>query len=194
MPRVVDHEQRRAELSLAVWQVVGERGLDGLTLRAVAEAGGCTTGRVAHYFADKEALLAHARDIMHRRMTERIEALPVGVGPRERLRAVLLEGLPLDAERLLLTTVWAYFLIAAHSSAVLRAEHDRRHASWIERLTGLLRAAYPRPPADLDLRVRGLVALLDGLAVYAVTTPHTYPPELLVRTLDNHLDLLGVMP
>ena len=66
MPRQVDHDERRQELSTAVWRVVSERGLDGLTLRSVAAAAGCTTGLVAHYFADKNALLTHARDVMDR--------------------------------------------------------------------------------------------------------------------------------
>lgn len=190
MPRLVDHDERREQLSAAVWQVVSEHGLDGLTLRAVGDAAGCTTGRVAHYFRDKNALLTHARDVMHRRMAARIDALGDFDSPRERLRAVLREGVPLDEERRLNSTIWAYFLMAARTDPVLLAEHVVRHESWIRRLTGLLRDAYAVPPDDLELRARNLVALLEGLALCGVATPDLYPPDLLVRAVDNHLDLL----
>jgi AcrR family transcriptional regulator len=194
VPKQVDHDQRRRELSSAVWQVVSEHGLDGLTLREVATAAGCTTGRVAHYFQHKNALLTHARDVMHRRMAARIDALPEQPDARTRLRAVVLEGLPLDADRRLGSTVWAHFLLAARTDTALLAEHTVRHESWVRRLTGLLRDAYTEMsvtvPADLDLRVRGLVACIDGLALCAVATPDSYPPDLLERVLDTQLDLL----
>jgi TetR/AcrR family transcriptional repressor of bet genes len=194
MPRQVDHDQRREEMSLAVWQVVSEHGLDGLTLRAVATAAGCTTGRVAHYFQHKNALLTHARDVMHRRMAARIDALPEQPDARTRLRAVVLQGLPLDPDRRLGSTVWAHFLLAARTDPALLAEHTVRHESWVRRLTGLLRDAYAETsgpvPFDLDLRVRGLVACIDGLALCAVATPDSYPPDLVERVVDTQLALL----
>jgi TetR/AcrR family transcriptional regulator, transcriptional repressor of bet genes len=194
VPRQVDHDQRRRELSGAVWQIVSERGLDGLTLRAVAAAAGCTTGRVAHYFADKNALLTHARDVMHRRMAARIDALPEQPDARARLRAVVLEGLPLDADRALGSTVWAHFLLAARTDPALRVEHTVRHERWVRRLTGLTGAVYAdakrSAPPDLDRRVRALIACLDGLALSAVATPESYPPELVEQIIDTQLDLM----
>lgn len=197
MPRQVDHDERRQELSLAVWRVVSEHGLDGLTLRSVAAAAGCTTGLVAHYFKDKQALLTHARDVMHRRMAARIDALPPQPDARARLRAVLLEGLPLDEDRMLGSAVWAHFLLAARTDPLLREEHTLRHERWVARITGLLREAYASTgaggdgvPRDLDAVVRCLIACLDGLALSAVATPDAYPPDLVVRVIDVQLDLL----
>lgn len=194
MPRQVDHDQRREELSRAVWEVVGAHGLDGLTLRTVAAAARCTTGRVAHYFENKNALLIHARDVMHRRMAARIDELPEHDDPRRHLRSVLLEGLPLDEDRRLGSTVWAYFLLAARTDPELRRQHDVRHQSWLTRVTGLLRQAYQSDgglvPRDLERRVRGLVAVVDGLSLSAVATPEMYPPDLIVAVLDTHLSLL----
>lgn len=196
MPRQVDHDQRRGELSRAVWAVVGERGLDGLTLRSVAAAAGCTTGRVAHYFKDKNALLTHARDVMHRRMAARIDALPAQPDARARLRAVALEGLPLDQDRALGSTVWAHFLLAARTDPELREQHAVRHESWVRRLTGLLGDVYaedgrPAPP-DLELRARSLAMGIDGLALHAVATPEAYPAETVTRLVDTQLK--GVLP
>ncbi|MEJ3749869.1 TetR/AcrR family transcriptional regulator [Actinomycetes bacterium KLBMP 9797] len=196
MPRQVDHDQRRGELSRAVWRLVGERGLDGLTLRSVAAAAGCTTGRVAHYFRDKNALLSHARDVMHRRMAARIDELPAQPDARARLRAVVQQGLPLDPDRALDATVWAHFLLAARTDPELRAQHTVRHESWVRRLTGLLGEVYAgegRPaPSDLELRARSLAMGIDGLALHAVATPESYPAEVVTRLVDTQLE--GVLP
>ncbi|MET7860375.1 TetR/AcrR family transcriptional regulator [Streptomyces sp. NPDC005318] len=192
MPRQVDHARRREEISRAVWQVVRERGLDGLTLRAVAAAAGCTTGMVTHYFSGKSALLAHVRSDMHCRMAARIEALPAQPTPRETLYAVAEQALPLDDERQLEAVVWSHFQLSTRTDPALLTEHTASHASWVQRLTVLVRAACRQPiaPGELRWRARALVACLDGLALNAVTDPDAYPPDLQRRVLNAQLDLV----
>ncbi|MEU0250829.1 TetR family transcriptional regulator C-terminal domain-containing protein [Streptomyces sp. NPDC006235] len=192
MPRQVDHEERRDAMSHAVWQVVSDSGLEGLTLRAVATAAGCTTGMVTHYFAGKKELLAHARSEMHRRMAARIDTLPAGESARDALYIVAEQALPLDDERHLEAAVWSQFLLSTRNDPALLAEHTRSHASWIDRLTTLVAAAHPDhlERAELENRVRSLVACLDGLALNAVTDPGSYPPDIQRRVLDIQLDLI----
>ncbi|MDX2679983.1 TetR/AcrR family transcriptional regulator [Streptomyces soliscabiei] len=192
MPRQVDHEERREAISQAVWQVVSDSGLEGLTLRAVATAAGCTTGMVTHYFAGKKELLAHARTEMHRRMAARIDTLPFGESARDALYIVAEQALPLDDERHLEAVVWSQFLLSTRNDPALLAEHTRSHASWIDRLTTLVTTACPDrlERAELENRVRSLVACLDGLALNAVTDPNAYPPDLQRRVLDLQLDLI----
>jgi AcrR family transcriptional regulator/GNAT superfamily N-acetyltransferase len=75
---LADQQQR---LSEATWKVLTERGLAGLTIRAVAERAGCTTGLVMHAFPTKQALLLHARDLLHERTrvrAEEVEAAALG--------------------------------------------------------------------------------------------------------------------
>ncbi|MEV4111526.1 TetR/AcrR family transcriptional regulator [Nonomuraea sp. NPDC049695] len=195
MPKQVDQDERRQAMSEAVWRVVAERGMDGLTMRAVADAAGCTTGMVTHYFRDKKALMAHARSVMHHRMAHRADVLAAQSTARETLRSVCEQALPLDAERRLETVVWMHFQLAARTDAELLHLHASAHASWVHRLTGAMRAALGRPePADLEERVHSLVACLDGLALNAVTDPDAYPPELLRRVLATHLDLVLATP
>ncbi|MDQ0029952.1 TetR/AcrR family transcriptional regulator [Arthrobacter bambusae] len=192
MPRQVDHQQRREEISAAVWQVVAASGLEGLTLRAVAAAAHCTTGMVAHYFRDKRALLAHARSLMHVRMAERIDAMPSRSDARDTLYDVAEQALPLDDERTLEAVVWSYFQLSNRHDPELLREHTLSHASWIERLTALARTTYGPGPAagELKQRIRALVVCLDGLALNAITDPDAYPPELQRSILHTQLDLI----
>ena len=59
MPKVVDHEQRRSEITMALWSVIYEEGIDGVSFRAVARAAGVSVGRVQHYFSSKHQLVLH---------------------------------------------------------------------------------------------------------------------------------------
>lgn len=53
----VDRDLRRAEVAQTAYEIVAKRGLDMLTVRAVAQAKGCSTAVVSHYFTNKRDLL-----------------------------------------------------------------------------------------------------------------------------------------
>src|SRR4029453_3031976 len=74
MPKVVDHEERRAELGAAVWRLASREGLEAVTVRRVAEEAGWSTGAVVHYFSDKEELLLFAFRTVADRVGRRLAA------------------------------------------------------------------------------------------------------------------------
>src|SRR5688500_11562682 len=93
MARRRDLQGHQERLSTATWSVLAEHGLAGLTLRAVAERAGCSTGLVLHTFPDKQALLVHARTLLHERTAARADAAQAsGLEPLNALRAVLLQA------------------------------------------------------------------------------------------------------
>ena len=57
MPKIVDSDQQRREISAQAAHWIASRGLETLSLRNVAALHGCSKGMVQHYFADKEELL-----------------------------------------------------------------------------------------------------------------------------------------
>ncbi|WP_422363776.1 TetR/AcrR family transcriptional regulator [Pyruvatibacter mobilis] len=110
MPKIVDHKARRAELVEASWKVIETEGLDGLTMRKVASAAGCTTGRITHYFPDREALVLAALRAANEAAKARTTALLAkDLPPRARLQKCVEEGLPLDRQRQREWKVWIAF-------------------------------------------------------------------------------------
>ena len=92
MPKVVDHEERRAELAAAVWRLASREGLEAVTVRRVAEEAGWSTGALVHYFADKEELILVAFRTGADRVGRRLAKLDERTtDPLERARAQLLE-------------------------------------------------------------------------------------------------------
>ena len=126
MPKVVNHDQRRAELVAATWEVVADEGVEGATLRRIAEVAGCTTGRVTHYFENKDQLLLTAFERVGKAYLRFARDEPASYS------AMFESGLPVDANpKLLAASERAFGIIRAAA----------------ERLAALAPPGTPRPPA-----------------------------------------------
>ena len=190
MPKVVDHAQRRRELVAATWAVVAAEGIEAATVRRIAEEAGCTTGRITHYFADKEEVLVAALRQVHRAAGKRMLA---AIGERsglEALRAVLAEALPLDEERILEWRVWLAFWGSAATSTSLQAEQHQRYREWRGLLKRVLATAPLSADIDLDRLVDQIVALVDGFGLQGVLDPQDPQPEQLASRLNGAVDAL----
>lgn len=189
MPRVVDAEQRRAELVEMTAREIARVGLEGVTLRDVARVGGWTTGIVSHYFADKlDLLLATFRSRADIAAAHAGRLVDGGASP---LQAFVDAVLPLDDERLLNWQVWLAFWGAAVGddalSAAQRDRHGRFHADLVRALA--VERAAGRLRAGLDLRHEALrlITVLDGIAVQVVFEPDRWPARKQRRMVDEHL-------
>ncbi len=164
---------------------LAERGPTGLTLRAVAERAGCTTGLVLHTFRDKRALLLHARDELHERTRLRSDALEAEAkDPSSALRAVVLGALPADEERLSEARVWVGFLAAALDDPVLAERHARNSRAFVDRLTRLVQAGDMEGHEDPATRAASLVAAVEGVSSLAVGDPDEWTTARQVQTLE----------
>nr|WP_269204775.1 TetR/AcrR family transcriptional regulator [Motilibacter deserti] len=173
-------------MSAATWEVLAEQGLQGLSLRAVAERAGCTTGLVLHTFRDKRALLAHARELLHERTAASADAAEAGAGagepgeaaPEDALRAVLLQAASLTSAAREEARVWLGFLAAALSDDELAELHVRGNRAFVERITRLVRGCRPDlGPEACATAALVLVSLVEGLNSLATVDDETYSPE-----------------
>ncbi len=87
----------RARLRAAAWATLGQRGLEGTTVRAVADAAGCAVGSVYLRYPDKTALLEdlvlEALAELGREVAARAE-LPALAAVNDGMRAVFGAGRP----------------------------------------------------------------------------------------------------
>jgi AcrR family transcriptional regulator len=179
MPRLVDHEERRRQLTDATAREIERVGLASVRLRQVARTAGWTTGAVTHYFADKRELLRATFRSRTELAHARFEAA-VSAGGRA-VDAKLETVLPLDDERVLNWKVWLAFWGAAVGDAELAAEQRYRYEVFRTGLEEAVRhdQAAGHFPAALSAEdvARGLATLLDGIAVQAVFAPDLWPPD-----------------
>lgn len=189
MPKVVDHDERRRELVEASWQVIADEGLESLTMRKIAAAAGCTTGRLTHYFPNRETLvlvaLKAAYDAAALRMAEARKRQGTA---RTRLQAMLEETLPLDEERLREWKIWIAFWGAAAADIALAKENDARHDRWQEAILPLI--CEIAPACDAAYEAARLIGIVDGLGLQAAISPTAENRERARNTLVRHLKTL----
>jgi TetR/AcrR family transcriptional regulator, transcriptional repressor of bet genes len=192
VPRRRDVEAQRELLSAAVWAVLARDGLPGLTLRAVAAEAGCTTGLVLHTFADKRALLRHARELLHARTLARAESAQASAAdPFAALRAVALQALSLTPDKHEEARVWLGFLAASTADDDLRALHVEHNRAFVRRLEQLVAGGRPDlSRAEVTHRAVGLVALVEGLNALAAADPATYSPHRQRTAVERAVDAL----
>ncbi|MDF5758307.1 TetR/AcrR family transcriptional regulator [Spongiactinospora sp. TRM90649] len=174
MPKIVDHDQRRAELADAALDVIARDGIRAVTLRTVAEAAGWSTGVLNHYFKSHNDLLVgalrRAAEIQGRMFRQLRNDL--STDPMQRLRQLVESVLPLDARRVAMTRIFLVFYAEAAASPEAREEVADYLHNWRRVLERVITEAQEagQLPAHLDpaaLAVE-LVALSDGLAVHAI--------------------------
>lgn len=189
MPKIVDHDERREALCLAAAKLIHEEGLEAATVRAIARAASCSTGVLAHYFADKDDLVAHVLAFVnHRpiaRMLARLESEPAPVSVVPWLDEVL----PLDEERRM---EWSVRLAVWGVKPNLQTFAPSGQTSWVEGSRMLVELSKARGvlPADLDSDdfARRLTAAVMGASLCAMFEPARFDPDWLRRFIAGTLD------
>lgn len=174
MPKIVDHEQRRAELADAVLDVIARDGIKAVTQRAVARAAGWSTGVLNHYFASHHDLLVgalrRAAEIQGRTFKQlRGDS---SLTPMQRLHRLVESVLPLDARRVAMTRIFLVFSAEAVSSPEAREEVADYLHNWrrvVQRVIAEAQEAGELASSlDPAALAAELVALSDGLAMHAI--------------------------
>ncbi|MGW1177694.1 TetR/AcrR family transcriptional regulator [Kitasatospora sp. NPDC002543] len=191
-----DHDARRSEVSEGVWRVLSTRGFEGLTLRAVAAELGASTGLLTHYFPNKRALLSHALEELDRRSLARPRRTapedgsppPAGLA---RVRASLLDVLPLDGEAAADNRIWVGSWDHALADPDLAAAHAGRYArsrtALTEHVVDAQRLGELPAHADPVALAAGAQAFVLGLVVQALFAPEEFPAERQTELLDAYL-------
>ncbi|HUP69191.1 MAG TPA: TetR/AcrR family transcriptional regulator [Acidimicrobiales bacterium] len=171
----MDHDARRRELVRAAWRVVGRDGLDGLTTRAVAREAGWSTGVLAHYFANRDALLRAAFRLVFEEVMDRMEATVAAIpDPTRALTEALLQAVPIDARQRTEAIVWFTFLGLAAGQPALGDEARARYAMWLDFIERTVEAALAGghlAKGEARRIARVLVSHVDGLTVQAIFDP-----------------------
>jgi AcrR family transcriptional regulator len=194
MPKIVDHEERRREVTLAAARIVIESGRSALTARNVAQATGWSTTVVSHYFDDMADLFHETYSLAAQRSRRRIDAV-LSRDPGDVIG--LIEAvLPLDEERREDWKIWFAFWSEALSQPKYASEQSERARTTRERIRKCLSVRQQRGDiaanADIAAASDRLSVLIPGIASSAIFDPKTWTPTRQRTTLRNELLLIGL--
>jgi AcrR family transcriptional regulator len=184
---MVDPAERRAELVRVLLDLIAERGLEGATIRALADAAGVSIGAVQHHFRTKDELLLSAFRQTGADLTERADRIGRrALTARAAIRGILLELLPLDERREAELRVGLAFAARAMTvpalSDVLASDLGELRAGLAE---GFAAAKVSDPVASAT----AAMALVDGLATQLLFAGAGAPTaDEAIAAVDRHLD------
>jgi TetR/AcrR family transcriptional repressor of bet genes len=181
---------RREQICRAAATVIAREGFAGTTMRVVAEEAGVSTGMLNHYFANRQDLLMHALTFVseraHGRMVLALDGVPPG---RERIVA-LLDAVLADGDDQDSGETWRVW-INAYGEAMrlpqLRHAIEARLSSWYALIDSALEGVVPAEPEGGIPWSWRLDAMLNGLAIRALTSETALDPvqirDEVLRTL-----------
>ena len=161
VPKLVDHDVRRREIAQAVWAVIAERGIEGVTLRCVAAEAGVSVGRIQHYHASREELIRDSCRELLKAATQRFEAAGDAT-PVERLRRLILGRIPTTPEFAIGTSIWLAYEAKSVDDPVIAELVQRGHAGGVQEAAALLSECGVADASAVALR---LMATAEGLAI-----------------------------
>lgn len=177
MARKKNQAARRQQLVSATIELIAERGIEALTLAAIADRVGVSHRLVAYYYPDLESLVHEAHEAAARRYYwARLRALDETAGPEQRLLQLIGSGLPRQQDRQL-SQVLNELSVSASRSQV----HARLVGELFEREVSLYLSVLRGGEAGGAFQLsqpaltvaRNLVALEDayGFHLLAKTSP-----------------------
>ncbi|MFJ5068074.1 TetR/AcrR family transcriptional regulator [Kitasatospora sp. NPDC088556] len=217
MPKLVDHEERRAHIIDALLRTAADTGLHAVTMRSVAIEAGVSVRLVQYYFDTKEQLLLAALTRLAARMGERVQGRIQGrvegrveerveervrdragaagpsASPRDIVEAVLLESVPTDEESRTFHLVYTEYAVLSITDPALAGQSFLAAPNEMEdflvgQLTAARQAGDTDPRTDARQEAVVLLAVSAGLGLSVLLGQRTADDA--VAVLHYHLGRL----
>jgi AcrR family transcriptional regulator len=185
MPRTMDTAHRHTLVSEAAWRVLVRDGPVALTVRKVADEAGLPPSSLRYTFPTQASVRQAAVSLLIERLSVRVDRAAGSGRGRESARAILLELLPLDAERAIEMEVTVSFLALALTDPSLRQADEQTRAA-VRRVCEKALSYLDTPDYVVDLTH----AVIDGLALHLLGQGEDRDTTWATKALDTHLALL----
>lgn len=194
MPKIVDHDERRALIVDATWRLIERGGFESATMREIAAEAGFAHGALQRYFPNKESLLAAAFVRAHTGTNERAGERLTGERGLAALRSLCLEIMPIGREGRQEARVVVAFWDRAVQNHDLWNAHRENALNWRAQMHRFLdEAREDGEIADdepLDVVIDQITSMNAGLQIMCLLMPETTTEERQLHALDAVLDAL----
>lgn len=194
MPKVVDHEARRKEISAIAASLIALGGLEAATIREIAQSSGYSKGVIEHYFDNKEEIINGALSWANTCYQQRVDKLTHGLAGLNALRKRLEATLPLTKT---VRDEWKIRLVFWSVAAIhrdYRKQQSQRFTSAFEHFEGDITAAMASGELsgklDSSAQARRLVNMATGISTASLHNRSLYTKDFLLAEIDHLIDQL----
>ena len=194
MPKIVDHDAQRLKFAEAAMRLIAGKGIEAVTMRAVAREAGLSYGSLFHYFDSKDDLLMHAVRHLTSQQTARVNEYEGKYTGLTALEHLLCDDAVVSASSRDSWTVWLTFQYKVALDETFAEMHTEMIGGWLDRIRGMLRQAVRAGELAEDLDVESeamaLWAFSSGVGQLGLLHPDSLPPSLQKQLITGYLDRL----
>ncbi|MGC3021990.1 MULTISPECIES: TetR/AcrR family transcriptional regulator [unclassified Brevibacterium] len=196
---MTDTRDGKHRLADALTRVVAREGITGVSVRAVAAEAGVSGGTVQHYFPTRAEMIRYAMEWTSTQVEKRLVDIPRWGEVREWTGRILLDLLPLSADRRREHAVWLAFVAHADTDPLLADLKRQTSIKLHELYSGVIRARRGLPvhtekstavvDHDFDADAVLLQSVVDGLSLHLADLELDEAARVGPKLLDRYLAL-----
>ena len=194
MPKIVDHDLQKEKFIGAAMRLIASKGLEGVTMRAVAAEAGLSYGSLFHYFESKDDLLMHAVRYSTSAQTRRVNEYSSQYSGLKALEHLLCDDIIINESSRDAWMVWMTFLYKAAVHKPFAEMNTELIAGWLDRIAALLTEALASGEisSSVDVKKEAMAtwAFSAGIGQIGLLQPDALPPELQKQLILDYLDKL----
>ena len=181
--RAAADEVQRNLIIEATCDVIAADGLEGASLRRIAESLECTTGLITHYFSSKDDLLVTALERVIQLMTGGKSVASDRVIPLAERLEHFFSSLPTSGDTRRFWLVLSAFRAASVGNPGLAAVYERLGEESLATLCASVGHELGRRPEDPGVVsvAAAINAVMEGFGDGAAFSPELYRPEMVRR-------------
>ncbi|EJM70001.1 transcriptional regulator [Pseudomonas sp. GM49] len=187
MPKIVDHELRKAEITKAVLKSIGKNGLANTTIRGIVREGGFSSGTLAHYFSNKDDLIDFAFQAVAEDTYARIEKrAALCTCAVDKVRVVIEELVPSpegEIDSIISLSFWSAVPYDAKLKSKFHEVYEATRRQIREYISEGVANKEIKLQGELEDEVDFIVAISDGLLVSFLLDPARFPDEKHARLI-----------
>jgi AcrR family transcriptional regulator len=194
VPKIVDHDLQKEKFIGAAMRLIASKGLEGVTMRAVAAEAGLSYGSLFHYFDSKDDLLMHAVRYSTSAQTRRVNEYSSQYSGLKALEHLLCDDVIINESSRDSWMVWMTFLYKAAVHKPFAEMNTELIDGWLDRIAALLTEAQASGEisSSIDVKKEAMAtwAFSAGIGQIGLLQPDALPPELQKQLVLDYLDKL----
>lgn len=180
------HNDGKVKIIEAARAVIIEHGIQGATIRGIAEQAGVSTGAIYHYYDSKEAILY---DVMDVGLSEIKRIATISAESEKKVNEIAQEIFDGMQERFKKDAESRLQFYLAHEAMLgneeLQHKFKEKYNNWIERLETIFVQAYKAERGPLTKAVASwTIAAIDGMAFQILLNTNTVDKKYINKVLE----------
>jgi len=193
MPKIIDHNERKAQIVEAMFDVIYHYGFEKAALREIAKKAGLSLGSVQHFFPKQKDIYTFAMDVIFQRFEQRmqrVEQINEDVFENAVHMAKQIVQVHTEEERME-NDIWVKFTLMATMNPEyqeLKENYRKVNLSFAKNIISMLYDnGHLTGPINIEDKAHALIIFITGLTFESVIYTSFYNDQVVEEKVRDYL-------